>query len=170
MSEEINEIIDLEDLNLEEIKKYADLSRRDLRALILHLLYIMSAHDYEDSLVSVVDMINASCEFDIPKDGEAFIVTKKILDMRDSLDAELIPFLKKWKLERLGTCTKLILWMGMWELKDTDVPATIVINEAVELAKTFSEKDAHKFVNGILDQYAKKVRSTSVEPESSEII
>lgn len=170
MAEEINEIIDLEDLNLEEIKKYADLSRRDLRALILHLLYIMSAHDYEDSLVSVVDMINASCDFDIPKDGDAFVITKKILDMRDSLDSELVPFLKKWKLERLGTCTKLILWMGMWELKDSDTPATIVINEAVELAKSFSEKDAHRFVNGILDQYAKKVRSTSVEPESSEAI
>lgn len=170
MAEEINEIIDLEDLNLEEIKKYADLSRRDLRALILHLLYIMSAHDYEDSLVSVVDMINASCDFDIPKDGDAFVITKKILDMRDSLDSELVPFLKKWKLERLGTCTKLILWMGMWELKDSDTPATIVINEAVELAKSFSEKDAHRFVNGILDQYAKKVRGTSVESESSEAI
>ena len=93
-------------------------------------------------------------------------MTKAILDQRDELDVELIPFLKKWRLDRLGTCTRLILWMGMWELKDTKTPATIVINEAVELAKSFSEKDAHRFVNGILDQYAKKVRGEILESAS----
>lgn len=151
--------IEIQDLNLESVRKYADLSRRDIRSLILHLLYIMNTHDYEDSLSTVVDGINVHFEFDIPKDGDAYTITKKILDNKDNLDQELVPLLKKWKLERLGICTKMALWLGMWELKNTDIPATIVINEAVELAKSFSEKDAHRFVNGILDQYAKNVRS-----------
>jgi N utilization substance protein B len=47
----------------------------------------------------------------------------------------------------------------MWELFHTDMPTSIVINEAVELAKCFSEKDAYKFVNGILDEAVKEKES-----------
>ena len=47
----------------------------------------------------------------------------------------------------------------MWELTNTEMHPTIVINEAVELAKCFSEKDAYRFVNGILDEFIKKKSS-----------
>ena len=46
--------------------------------------------------------------------------------------------------------------MALWELQQPKAIASIVINEAVELAKIFAEKDAYKFVNGILDQYCKQ--------------
>jgi N utilization substance protein B len=47
--------------------------------------------------------------------------------------------------------------MASWELLETDTPSTIVINEAIELAKAFSEKDAYKFINGVLDQAVKNL-------------
>jgi len=46
--------------------------------------------------------------------------------------------------------------MGAWELLFTDTPTSIIINEAIELAKDFAEKDAYKFVNGLLDKVASK--------------
>jgi N utilization substance protein B len=43
----------------------------------------------------------------------------------------------------------------LWELKKGDPAASIVINEAIELAKCFAEKDAYKFINGVLDESVK---------------
>ena len=77
------------------------------------------------------------------------------------LDGKILEFLNGWKIDRLGQCTKIILRIGMWELFNTYTPGHIVINEAVELAQGFSEKDAYKFVNGLLDK-AFKLREASV--------
>ncbi|MCF6219407.1 MAG: transcription antitermination factor NusB [Gammaproteobacteria bacterium] len=56
-----------------------------------------------------------------------------------------------------------ILRMGVYELEfRLDVPYRVVINEAVELAKTFGAEHGHKYVNGILDGVAKKLRSAEV--------
>jgi len=69
--------------------------------------------------------------------------------------------LDKWRLERIGVCTHIILWIGLWELMHTDTDSKIIINEAIELAKCFAEKDAYRFVNGILDQAVKKLERPS---------
>ncbi len=53
-------------------------------------------------------------------------------------------------------CTRLILRIGVWEMKYTKTDSTVVINEAVELAKCFAEGEAYKFVNGILDEWSKR--------------
>ena len=67
------------------------------------------------------------------------------------------PVLANRRIDRLGCVTLLILRMGLWELLYTKTPVNIVINEAVELAKSFAEKDSYRFVNGILDQLANKI-------------
>jgi N utilization substance protein B len=56
-----------------------------------------------------------------------------------------------------------VLLLGAYELtRHPEVPYRVVINEAVELAKTFGGSDGHKFVNGVLDKLAAKVRATEV--------
>jgi len=77
---------------------------------------------------------------------------------QQSLDAELEPFLQHWSLYRLGVVERTVLRLGAWELsRRPDIPAPIVINEAVDLAKFFSETQSGKFVNGVLDRFAKSV-------------
>jgi N utilization substance protein B len=57
-----------------------------------------------------------------------------------------------WRLERLAALDRLILRMATWELQhEPDVPAPVVIDEALELARTFSTDESVKFVNGVLD-------------------
>lgn len=81
-----------------------------------------------------------------------------VLSEKDALDAELEPFLRHWSLYRLGTVERNVLRLGAWELsRCSDIPAPIVINEAVDLAKFFSETQSGKFVNGVLDCYAKSI-------------
>lgn len=134
---------------------YAELSRRDVRSLIFHLLYAMDSFEYEDSLESVVDMFNRGFDLDIPLDSEVVVVVRAIADNRHELDEKVKPFLHNWRLERIGLATKLILRLAMWELEKKEVSHSIILNEAIELAKCFAEKDAYKFINGILDEAVK---------------
>ena len=78
---------------------------------------------------------------------------------RDELDAALEPYLENWSLYRLGTVERAVLRLAAWELQNcADIPSPIVVNEAVDLAKWFSESKSGRFVNGVLDKFAKGVR------------
>lgn len=147
---------------------YDDLSRRDVRSLIFHLLYAVESYDYDISLQAIVDNFNRGFDLKIPFDSEVVKTTQAIIDKRDELDDLFKPFLINWRFERIGVSTKLILRFAIWELKYTDTPASIIINEAIELAKCFAEKDAYKFINGILDNVVQKLGRGDAEQPASE--
>ena len=117
---------------------------------------MMEENDYEVSLSSLIDLVNRGYEQEIPLDGEIAQAVESIIQHRAQLDEIIQKFLENWRLNRLGVCTHLILWLGVWELLFTDTPTSIIINESIELAKDFAEKDAYKFINGILDQVAEE--------------
>jgi N utilization substance protein B len=130
----------------------SNLSQRELRSLIFHLLYAAESHEYSMSLQSIVDIFNRAYGLDIKFDSTIMITAQAIIDTRDQLDTMIVPLLINWRFERLGVITKLILRFALWELANSDTPDNIIINEAIELAKCFAEKDAYKFINGILDK------------------
>ncbi|HZW61815.1 MAG TPA: transcription antitermination factor NusB [Candidatus Babeliales bacterium] len=134
---------------------YADLSQRDVRSLVFHLLYAMDAYEYADSLNAIADRFSRGFKIDIPVDCSAMKIAQEVITQRDELDEKIKPFLHNWRFERIGLCTKLILRLALWELDQKDVVPSVVINEAIELAKCFAEKDAYKFINGILDEAVK---------------
>lgn len=134
---------------------YNDLSRRDVRALIFYLLYALESFDYQESIEAIVDNFNRGFDLAIPMDSEVVNVARQISDTRDNLDEKFKPLLANWRFDRIGTATKLILRFATWELENTDTDPRIVINEAVELGKAFAEKDAYKFINGVLDRMVK---------------
>lgn len=134
---------------------YASLSRREIRSLIFHLLYAVEGFDYTASLEAIIDMFNRGYDWDILPDSDAAKMAQAIIDAREELDELIRPLLANWRLERIGVCTKLILRMSVWELKNSDTAPSIVMNEAIELAKCFSEKDAYRFINGVLDELCK---------------
>ena len=138
---------------------YNDLSRRDVRSLIFHVLYAMEGFDYQASLESIVLNLNHGFDLNITPDSQVFQVSEQVINTRAELDEIIKPLLANWRFDRVGVCTKLVLRLAIWELKTTDTPPAVVINEAIELAKCFAEKDAYKFVNGILDKLVKSETS-----------
>ena len=85
---------------------------------------------------------------------------------RDALDSRIEPRLKNWSLYRLGTVERNVLRLGFWELENCpEIPTPIVINEHVDLAKFFSETKSGRFVNGLLDRYAKYIRQRKAGEE-----
>ncbi len=79
------------------------------------------------------------------------------------LEAAFEPFLQDRSLEELDPITAALLRLASYELKlRLDVPYKVVINEAVALAKKFGATDSHKFINGVLDRAAAKLRAVEV--------
>ncbi len=79
-----------------------------------------------------------------------------ILQNIDKIDTIIKEHLIDWDFNRLDKVDKQILRVGIYELLYTDTPYQIVIDEAVKIAKNFSEDKAKSFINGILDRVAKE--------------
>jgi len=65
---------------------------------------------------------------------------------------------ENWRLERLSAIDRAILRLGIYEMRGTETPPKVVLNEAVELAKKFSSEESGAFVNGILDAFHKSLK------------
>jgi transcription antitermination protein NusB len=132
-----------------------ELPQSDQRSVIFHLLYAAEAFDYQVSLESIADNFGKGYGIIIPEESPVFQEARAIIEQREKLDAVIMPLLDNWRFERLGVCTRLILRIGVWELLQAKHDPLVIINEAIELAKCFAEKDSFKFVNGILDELIK---------------
>ena len=76
-----------------------------------------------------------------------------VLEKKIELDALIKKYATNWKISRMPIVDRNILRAGVYELLwMDDVPAKVTVNEAIELAKSFGDDDASKFVNGILDK------------------
>ncbi|MBU4269323.1 transcription antitermination factor NusB [Candidatus Dependentiae bacterium] len=140
---------------------------RDIRGFAFHLLYVAESWDYSVSIDEIVDMFRSGYDIDITDDSRAISMAFSVMEEREELDTIIKPLLKNWKIDRLGICTLLILRLAIWELKQKNLPPSIVINEAIELAKNFAEKDSYKFVNGILDEVCKNLNICDEDHDDS---
>lgn len=81
------------------------------------------------------------------------------------LDALITPLLDR-KLEEISPIERAVMWIGTYEfLHAADVPWRVVLNECIELAKEFGGTDGHKYVNGVLNGLAPRLRAPEVEAD-----
>jgi len=75
-------------------------------------------------------------------------------DKREEIDESLKSKLENWKLERLPKVERTVLRMAVYELLHMkETPSKVVLNEAIELSKTFGDEKSSRFVNGVLSKY-----------------
>ncbi len=85
-----------------------------------------------------------------------------VIAQHEELAAQIAPHLDR-AIKELSPVEFSVLLLGAYELtRHPEVPYRVVINEAVELAKTFGGSDGHKFVNGVLDKLAAQARASEV--------
>jgi transcription antitermination protein NusB len=76
----------------------------------------------------------------------------------DDIDPLIADTAERWRPERMAVLDRLILRMAVCEmLRDPGTPPAVIINEALELARTFSTEESVKFINGMLDAIRKKI-------------
>ena len=88
----------------------------------------------------------------------ATALARETVDRLDAIDPLIADTTERWRPERMAVLDRLILRMAVCELlRKSGTPAPVIINEALELARTFSTEDAVKFINGMLDGVRKKI-------------
>ena len=144
----------------------AQMSRKIARAAVMQMIYehISGGEGGEETLRMVYDELRADGEFNVRDDepGEAeraFItrVLKGVLESMDELDEQIEAASREWTLERMPRIDLTILRLATWEiLHADDVPGSVAINEAVELANHYSEPASGRFINGVLGTILRK--------------
>ena len=128
------------------------LTRSELRKNIMTILYQINVYTLNKIEYNVEDVIKEVNPIDneFVKDVVYGVITKK-----DEIDNLANNYLNKWTIDRLGNTDQSIIRMAIYELLYTNTPGIVVINEAVELAKSFSDDDVKNMINGILDKIYK---------------
>lgn len=124
-------------------------TRSELREKVMTILYQISLYktnkiEYDIDKV-IEDNIEIQNEF--VKEMVYGVITYK-----DTLDRIANEYLSNWTIDRLDGVGQEILRMGIYEMKYTDTPDLVVINEAVELAKKYSDDSVRKMINAVLDK------------------
>jgi N utilization substance protein B len=80
-------------------------------------------------------------------------IVRGVVAHRPEIDAAIEKYARNWKLNRMGVVDRNVMRIAVYELMFCkDVPPAVVLNEAIDLAKYFSNSDSGRFVNGILDR------------------
>ncbi len=88
-------------------------------------------------------------------------LVRGVLGHLPELDAKVQSYTQNWPLHRMGSVERNVLRLAFFEMiYCTDVPPAVVLNEAIDLAKYFSNADAGRFVNGVLDRLNKEIKRT----------
>ncbi|MGA8941745.1 MAG: transcription antitermination factor NusB [Thermoactinomyces sp.] len=137
------------------------MSRRSVREKVIQTLYECEFHT--DRKQEVVISRNSQLG---ERERPFFLhLINGVMEHVTQLDDAIRSYLKKgWSLERLSTVDKMILRLAAFELLyEPDTPHGAVINEAVELAKSFGGEDSGRFVNGVLGKLAENRQTHSKE-------
>lgn len=88
---------------------------------------------------------------------------------QEAIDAEIERLSQNWTLSRMPLVDRNILRLAAYEIMfDPEIPASVTINEAVEMAKVYGGEDSSKFVNGILGRMAEEHDAEGIEPTAVE--
>lgn len=124
------------------------MSRKESRVQAFQTLFQLEIKDTDLTIKEAINFIKDDYP-DLDFDFINWLVTG-VKDHEPVLDEKIKPYLKDWSLERLLKTDRIILRMATFEILHRDTPTKVVINEAVELAKQFSDDDHYKFINGVL--------------------
>ena len=125
------------------------LTRSELREKIMIILYQIEILKKYTKDYSIDDVIEDNIE--IKNDFVNEIVYGVTTHIED-LDKKANEYMKDWTISRIDKTGASILRMALYELEYTDTPDIVVINEAIELAKKYSDDNVRKIINAVLDK------------------
>ena len=125
------------------------MTRHEMRYKTMTILYQAFLYDCNNIEYNIEHIIEEQLE-----ESNKFIsgIVNGVLEKRDEIDECANKYLEDWNISRLGFTDQAILRLGIYELKYTDTPDVVVINEAIELAKLYSDDEVRKMINGVLDK------------------
>lgn len=124
-------------------------TRSTSRRLVMQSLFQIEASNTLPE--TALDSAMADEKFSKDAKQQALVLLNKILDNKESIDAQISNFSKDWPLERMSLVDKNILRIAFYEiLFESETPDNVAASEAVKLAERYSSVEGVKFINGIL--------------------
>lgn len=124
-------------------------NRSELRKKIMTILYQINVYKSNKMEYNVDDILKEVLEIDNEFVKE---VVYGVITYQNDINNLANKYLDGWTIDRLGNTDKAILQMAIYELMYTETPDIVCINEAIELAKTYSDDDVRKMINAVLDK------------------
>lgn len=128
------------------------LTRSELRVKVMTILYQIDIYKQNKIPYDIDACIKENLEIENEFVKE---IVYGVNTYESELDEIANKYLDDWDIRRLDKTGANILRMALYELKYTDTPKIVVINEAVELAKKYSDDAVRKMINAVLDKYVK---------------
>jgi N utilization substance protein B len=135
------------------------MNRNKMRENIMKLIYQADIHN--NYVFEFFTDAYELMEDTTPVNDQYFMsVVKKFIEHKTIVDTEISDNLKKWDLDRIGKVELAILRLAVTEmLYVEDIPMKVSINEAVELAKSYADDSAPKYINGVLASVLAKIEN-----------
>ena len=124
------------------------MNRSELRRKIMTILYQIFLYEEDKINYDVKEVIKESMEIENEFVNE---IVYGVLDNKNDIDKIANKNLKDWTIDRFSKVDGAILRIGIYELCYTDTPEVVAINEAVELAKEYSDDKVKNMINAVLD-------------------
>ena len=125
------------------------LTRTEAREKIMVILYQIDFYKKENIEYNLEDVFHENLEMDNKYIKD---IVNGVLENQDKIDETISKYLENWDLDRLGKTDRAILRLSTYEMMYYDTPKVVVINEAVELAKKYSDDKVVKLINAVLDK------------------
>ena len=129
-------------------------SRSELREKIMTILYQISVYKAQKTDYVIDDVIKENLEIENEFVKE---IIYGVTTYEEEIETLANKYLKDWSIDRLGKTDQAILRMAIYEMKYTDTPNVVCINEAVELAKAYSDDKVRSMINATLDKIAQSL-------------
>jgi len=133
------------------------ISRREIREKALQALFQIETNRDLDKDEAIQNALNSNQENQeemdelLPVPEYLDELVSGVLEHQEEIDRMITKHLRNWSIKRLAKTDLLILRIGVYELLyQQETPANVVMNEAIEITKEYSDEDASKFVNGVL--------------------
>ncbi len=129
------------------------LSRSELRKKCMIILYQIDIYETLKTPYKIEEVIKENIEMDNEFVKE---IIYGVWKQKKEIDKIANQYVKDWTIDRIDKTGAAILRMGIYELKNTNTPPVVVINEAIELAKEYSDESVRKIINAVLDKIIKE--------------
>ncbi|CAM5792564.1 transcription antitermination factor NusB [Brevibacillus borstelensis] len=127
------------------------MKRRTAREKAVQCLFQIDMADV--SMEAALELVMEDSEEDA---SYLHFLVKGVLDRLPEIDAEIQKYLRGWRLERIANVDRAILRLAFFEIMfEEDIPDKVALNEAIEIAKLFSDEQSYRYINGVLSSYLK---------------
>ena len=137
-------------------KRFEGKGRVGSRQLLLQVLYQHQKN--EDDMETLLAQSSDLKEYKRIDQDYFMVLLKGIISTKEELEESIKSQLDR-PMNQIDSIEKAILWIAVYEINNMDIPNSVAINEAIELAKSFGAETSFQYINAVLDSYCQTIKN-----------